>query len=125
MKKVIFLITVLTLSSCVNKPKELIGIWHVKTPYHRAIYSIEEYNNKIVGKVNYYNDDTFVYQKTGTEKDIFLHKIERKKNIYVDAVSGATITNKNLIIKLKNQDTLEVTKYIHKKPLKEFWIKKQ
>lgn len=125
MKKGLFFTAFLLLLSCAEQPKELIGIWQVNSPYYKATYSIEEQNNVIVGKVKYYNDDTYIYRETGTDKDIFLHKITRKDSIYIDAVSGATITKKELIIKQKSEDTLEVTTYIHNKPLKEFWIKKR
>lgn len=125
MKRIGFSLIVLLLVSCSQKPSELIGIWEVKTPYHNAIYSIEEYQDQIVGKVKYYNDDTFIYRGSGTEKDIFLHKIKRKDDVYIDAISGATVSKKELIIERKHPDTLEITKYIHHKPLKEFWIKKR
>ena len=61
----------------------------------------------------------------GTNKDIFLHEIKQKDGLYIDAISGATITKKELVIKQKNEDTLEVTTYIRNKPLKELWIKKR
>ena len=101
------------------------GIWEVKTPYHQAIYSIEESDNNIVGKIKYYNDHTFVYQESGTSKDIFLHKLKRKDSVYIDAISGATQTHYEWVIQQKHEDTLEVTQFIHKKPWQEIWIKKR
>ncbi len=109
--------------SCSQKPTELVGVWEVRTPYHKALYSIEEYKSNIVGRVLYYNDNTFTYRESGTEKDIFLHEIKQKKGVYIDASSGATITHQEYIIKQTHIDTLEVTKLIHNKPLKELWIK--
>ena len=125
MKRNFIFLLILLFLSCSKNPKELVGIWTVKSPHYRAIYSIEEYNCNVVGKIKYYNDDTYVYKETNTEKDIFLHKIKRKDSIYIDAISGATITKNKLTIKQKNEDTLEVTTYIRNKPLKEFWIKKK
>lgn len=125
MKKGIFCAFVLLLISCSKKPKELIGTWQVKSPYYRAIYGIEEQDQKIIGRVVYYNDDTYVYRETGAKKDFFLRDIQKKGSLYIDAYSGATITKKNLTMKLKGKDTLEVISYIKNKPLKEFWIKKQ
>ncbi len=125
MKKGLVFLMMFGFLFCTQKPKELIGIWEVKSPHYRATYAIEEYNNRIVGKIQYYNDDTYVYKGTGTEKDIFLHKIKRKDSVYIDAISGATMTKKDLVIKQKSPDTLEVTTYIRNKPLKEFWIKKK
>ena len=124
MRNIIFFLSLIGLTSCSKKPQELIGIWEVKTPYHKAIYSIEEEEDKIVGKIKYYNDHTYIYQETGSSKDIFLHKLKRKDSLYIDAISGATVSNQSLIIKRRHPDTLEVTQYIHNKPLQEFWIKK-
>ena len=125
MRKIIFFIGVLFAVSCAQKPTELIGVWEVNTPYHKAVYSIEEYEDNIVGKIKYYNDNTFVYKESGTPKDIFLHKLKRKDSLYIDAISGATNTNHEWVIQQKHLDTLEVTQYIHNKPLQEVWIKKR
>ena len=125
MKKTFYFVLLFSVLSCSKKPTELIGIWEVKTSYHKATYSIEEHENRIVGRVKYYDDNTYIYKESGTHKDIFLHKLKRKDSIYIDAISGATMTNKELVIQRKHEDTLEVTKYIHNKPLKEFWIKKR
>lgn len=115
----------LVLVSCSKTPKELIGTWQVSSPYYRATYAIEEQDKNIVGRIIYYNDDTYIYRETGTKKDLFLKDIQKKGALYIDAYSGATITKKNLTMKLKGKDTLEVTSYIKNKPLKEFWIKKR
>ena len=74
----------------------------------------------------YYNDDTTVLHKTNTDKDIFLHDLKYKNDVYVDAISGATkTTSKSLTIKIKHQDTLEITSYIRHQPLIETWTRKQ
>ncbi|MDT7832618.1 hypothetical protein RQM59_09515 [Flavobacteriaceae bacterium S356] len=124
MKKLIFYLLLLALISCSNSPKELAGIWEVKSPFYKAIYSIEDQNDKMVGKILYYNDDTYIYRETGTKKDVFLHQLEKKGDLYIDAISGATISKKGITLKLIGKDTLEVTSYIRNNPLKEFWIKK-
>lgn len=123
MKRTFFVILVL-LVSCSKKPKELIGTWEVNSPYYSATYAIEEQEGKIVGRVIYYNDDTYIYTETGSEKDIFLHQLQKKDNLYIDAFSGATMTKKNMTMRLIGKDTLEVTSYIKGTPLREFWIKK-
>ena len=124
MKKSVFLFSLFFAISCTSKPTELIGVWEVNTPYHKAVYSIEKEESNIVGKIQYYNDHTFIYESTGTSKDIFLHRLKRKDSIYVDAISGATQTNYEWVLQRKHQDTLYVTQYIHHKPLQEIWIKK-
>jgi hypothetical protein len=125
MRKITLLSLLFFALSCTQKPSELIGIWEVKTPYHQAIYSIEESNNNIIGKIKYYNDHTYIYQESGTSKDIFLHKLKRKDSLYIDAISGATTTNQEWVIQRKHTDTLLVTQYIHNQPLLEVWIKKK
>lgn len=125
MKRGILYLLLMLLISCSGKPKELIGIWQLDSPYYRATYAIEEQDEKIIGRILYYNDDTYVYTETGTQKDIFLHQIAKNDSIYIDALSGATITKKEITMRLIAKDTLEVTSYIKNKPLKEFWIKKR
>lgn len=125
MKKNILLITCFLFIFCSEKEHDIIGFWNVESNYYRATYKIENKNNKLIGKVIYYNDDTTILKETHTDKDIFLFNLKLKKdNIYVDAVSGATSSkNQNTIIKVNHKDTLEVTSYIMKKPLKEIWIR--
>jgi len=125
MKKGIFFLLLLLLISCSKKPKELIGVWEVKSLFYKATYCIEDKDDKIIGRIIYYNDGTYIYKETGTEKDIFLHKIEKKSGLYIDAISGATITKKETTMKLVGKDTLEVISYIKNRPLKEYWIKKR
>lgn len=123
--KSLYLFLCLVIISCAKKPKELIGTWQVKSPYYKASYTIEENNNSVVAKVLYYNDDTFIYKGTSSEKDIFLKDLQYKNDTEIDAVSGATNTSTNYTLKLKSKDTLLVTKYIKNKPLTEIWIKKK
>ncbi len=104
--------------------KRILGIWNVQSNFYKATYKIEKKGKKIIGKLLYYNDDTTVLHETNTDKDIFLHDLKYKNGVYVDAISGAT-TTKNLTIKIKHQDTLEVTSYIIHKPLIEIWTRKQ
>lgn len=113
--------------SCTTKIDDRIfGEWNVQSNFYRATYRIEKQSSKIVGKVLYYNDDTTVLHETGTDKDIFLKNLKFKENKFVDAVSGATKTNKKAItIEVKHKDTLEVTSYVMHKPLVEIWTRKQ
>jgi hypothetical protein len=109
--------------SCAKREYEITGFWKVHSNYYKATYKIVEEQNKLVGKVIYYNDDTTILYETGTKKDIFLFNLKPNKTGYIDAVSGATKTNSNTSIKTKHRDTLEVTSYIQNKPLIETWIR--
>lgn len=126
MKKIILSLLIL-LTACSTKIDERIfGTWNVQSNFYKATYKIEKQGEKLIGKVLYYNDDTTVLHETKTDKDIFLHDLKYKNNVYVDAISGATkTTSENLTIKIKHKDTLEVTSYINKKPLVENWTRKQ
>ncbi len=116
----------LFLISCSSQiDHRVLGTWKVQSTFYKAIYKIEKQHTKLIGKVLYYNDDTTILKKTNTDKDIFIKNLEYKNEVYVDAISGATKTNsKNLKIKVKHKDTLEVTSYISNKPLVEIWIRK-
>lgn len=110
---------------CSSTDEHILGVWNVKSDFYTATYSIEKQGKKIIGKLLYYNDNTRILQETGTAKDIVFHNLKSKNGVFVDAISGATRKAKTGIeIKIKHQDTLEVTTYIHKKPLKEFWVRK-
>ncbi len=125
MKKTGILFFMLLFIFCTKSHKEILGTWKVNSLFYKATYKIEKQNKRLIGKVIYYNDGTTILNKTGTEKDIFLTNLKYKNNVYVDAMSGATqTTSKNLIIKIKHKDTLEVTSYIGNKPLVEIWTKK-
>jgi len=111
---------------CTKAPEEILGVWKVENSFYKAVYKIENQGAKLLGKVLYYNDGTTILKETKTAKDIFLHDLKLKNDVYVDAISGATKTNsENLTIKIKHKDTLEVTSYIQHKPLIELWTRKQ
>lgn len=106
--------------------KNILGIWQVQSKFYKATYEIIQDNGLIVGKVIYYDDGTTILRETGTDKDIFLKNLKYKNDVFVDAVSGATVTKtKTTQLKVKHKDTLEVTSYIHNKPLVEIWTRKQ
>lgn len=126
MKKTLLGLIVLLTACSTQIDKRVLGTWNVQSNFYKATYKIEKQGEKLIGKVLYYNDDTTVLHETKTDKDIFLHDLKYKNNVYVDAISGATkTTSENLTIKIKHKDTLEVTSYINKKPLVENWTRKQ
>lgn len=126
MKKTLILYLLIIISCSSKIDESILGTWQVKSKYHQATYKIEKQGKKLVGKLLYYNDNIKVLEATNTDKDIFLKNLKNKNGIYVDAISGATITEKkNIEIRIKNEDTLAVTRYIMHQPLKEFWTRKK
>jgi hypothetical protein len=126
MKKNILGLLIILMGCSTQIDKRVLGIWNVQSSFYKATYKIEKKGKKIIGKLLYYNDDTTVLHKTNTDKDIFLHDLKYKNDVYVDAISGATkTTSKSLTIKIKHQDTLEITSYIRHQPLIETWTRKQ
>lgn len=125
MKKIFGSIFIILTSCSTQIDKQIIGIWQVQSKFYKATYKIETQDNRLIGKVLYYNDGTTILYETGTDKDIFLKNLKYKNNSYIDAVSGATkTTSESLIIKIKHKDTLEVTSYIRHQPLIEIWTRK-
>lgn len=125
MKKLVFFFLGLILIACVKEKHSIEGIWKVNNNHYKATYQIIQEQNRLIGKVIYYNDGTTILHETGTDKDLFLFNLKQKNNTYVDAVSGATNNKTNTtIIKTKHIDSLEVTSYIMKKPITEIWIRK-
>ncbi len=126
MKKTLLGLIVLLTACSTQIDKRILGTWNVQSNFYKATYKIEKQGKKLIGKVLYYNDDTTVLHETKTDKDIFLHDLKYKNEVFVDAISGATNTvSEKLTIKVKHKDTLEVTSYINKKPLIENWTRKQ
>lgn len=125
-QKSIFFLLILMVACTSKIDDRILGTWEVQSKFYRATYKIEKKSKKLVGKILYYNDDTTIIRETGTDKDIFLTNLTYKKGTYIDAVSGATKTQKeSLTIKIRHKDTLEVKTYIMHKPLIEFWTRKK
>lgn len=127
MKKAFLLAVIITVSACAKKENPMLGLWKVDSKFYKASCQILEENDEVKGLVLYYNDDTTVYRyKEGEDKNYFFKNIKEKNDMYIDAVSGATKTEKSsesVTLNLISKDTLEVTTYMMKKTIKEIWIK--
>lgn len=125
MKRLLILLCVL--AACRQHiDTRILGTWETKSKYYEARYEIAQRGSKLIGKLLYYNDNIKVLHATHSDKDIVFKNIKSKNDVYVDAISGATVTgNKNIAFKIKNEDTLEVTRYIMNKPLAEYWTRKK
>lgn len=110
---------------CTKQEHKIIGEWKVLSNFHRAIYNIELLDNKLVGRVIYYNDDTTELRATNTNSDLFLFDLKsQNNNTYVDAISGeTTLNNHATTLEVIHKDTLITTTYYQKKPIKEIWIR--
>lgn len=122
----IFLIAFIFLSCQSTIDSDILGVWNVQSDFYRAKYKIEQRGNKLVGALLYYNDDTKELKATHTDQDIFLKNLKKKNGLYIDAISGATITNHSQMeIVIKSKDTLEVSTHIMNEVLKEYWIREK
>lgn len=123
-KTYLILITVF-FSSCLKSPDERIfGDWKVANNYYTADYKIERTERGITAKVMYYDDGTTILKATHSDQDIYIPSLHYKDGEYVDAVSGATQQTPSIRIKIRNTDSLDVTKYVMHKPIKEYWTRK-
>ncbi len=128
MKKWVFIIILLSILSCKEKESHLIGDWNLQSKFYSATYRIQQEGKKLNALILYHNDNTSVYKYDGNQSHFIFEGMKKKGNHYVDGASGATNkTNdsKNIEIKEKHSDTLEVTSYIMGKPLIEIWTRKK
>ena len=112
---------------CCNDNEQLLyGKWQVISNYYKATYEIIKENDSIKAEVLYYNDGTTIIREKDAKTYYVFKDLKASEDLFVDAMSGATKTDdskKNIAIKIKHNDTLEVTQYIANKPLKEIWVR--
>jgi len=122
----ISLLIVILCTSCQSDSDAILGTWHVKSNYYKATYKIAEENGAITGTVLYYNDGTSIITSSDSAPRYVFKNLIKKDNQFVDAVSGATITNENekFSLQLIDSNTIETTSYLRNKPLKEIWKRK-
>lgn len=121
------ILLILTIISCKHDYTAIQGVWRVDSPFYKATYQINEHDGKQKCAVINYNDGTSKYSNDSA-KPYFLYKnIKYSKNQYVevDGMSGATVKAGQTEFRLLHKDTLQVTTYLHKKPLKEQWIRQK
>ncbi|WP_353778129.1 hypothetical protein [Winogradskyella sp. 3972H.M.0a.05] len=126
MKKLTLFLLPVLMFACANNEHDLYGKWDVLSKHYSATYKILKENDFIKAKVLYYNDGT-TFIKAEDSKPYYVFKnLKASDGLFVDAISGATkadTSNVEISIHIKHKDTLEVTKYIMKKPLEELWIR--
>lgn len=128
MKRLIVLGIYLCVCSCHEKTDpRIFGLWEVKNRFYHAIYQIKESDGKIVGEVRSYDDGTTSYTWDSTRPKYIIHDLKPKDGQYVDAITGATPKPENINLKLrvKHEDTLQATLFIHNHPTPEIWVRKK
>lgn len=116
-------IVISILMGCGSKP-EILGTWKVDDGFYKATYRIEMVNEKIATEVLSYDDGTTRYKKSD-ESHFLFNDLQKKGDRYVevDGVTGATTTSDENTpgLKLVNDSTLEVTRYIMEHATVETW----
>ncbi|MCP4437868.1 MAG: hypothetical protein GY810_02910 [Aureispira sp.] len=105
----------------------IVGVWTMKDKFYQASYQIVQEGNSFSGLVLHYNDGTTQYRYQESSPQFIFKNIIKQEDTYVDAISGATQStskNKSISIKLRSLDTIEATRYISKRPIKELWLRK-
>lgn len=113
------------LLGCKHDYSPLHGEWRVDSPFYKAKYHIGLYDDAQKCAVVSYDDGTSRYYNSAGNPYFLYDNIKHHDGHYivVDGMSGATVIAGQTTLNLKNNDTLQVTTYIHHKPLVEQWIR--
>ncbi len=126
MKIWIFCVLLFLMISCRQEQHELFGDWTVESTFYQSSCRIFEENHAIKGLVLYYNDGTTSFSYPEGKSYYLFENLKRKKNIYVDGMTGATAKktgNNALQLEVKSKDTLLMTNYIMGQALTEIWTR--
>lgn len=105
-----------------NKADKIIGVWEVKNDYYMAIYEVEKYQDKYIGKIHYYNDGKTEYKGKNAKDDYFLDGVTYENGIYKNGkMYMPDGSNYQVIFNLKNNDELEVKMTVQGSPYTEIW----
>lgn len=106
----------------INEGDKIIGIWEVKNDYYYAIYEIEKYRDKYIGKVHYFNDGKVEYKGKNTKEDYFLDNVIYTNGLYKNGkMYTPDGSNYQVIFKLNNDNELEVKMTFQGSPYTEQW----
>lgn len=105
-----------------NKADKIIGVWEVKNDYYMAIYEVEKYQDKYIGKIHYYNDGKTEYKGKNTKNDYFLDDVAYENGMYKNGKMYIPDgSNYQVVFNLKNNDELEVKMTVQGSPYTEIW----
>lgn len=106
----------------INQADKIIGVWEVKNDYFMAIYEIEKYQEKYIGKVYYYNDGKTEYEGKNAEKDYFLEGVTYENGTYENGkMYMPDGSNYKVVFTLKNDNELEAKMTVEGSPYTEIW----
>ncbi len=112
-------------TSSQNDADKIIGLWEVKTDYYMAVYEIEKYEGKYIGKIHYYNDGQTEYKGTNSKDDYFLEGIVFQNGVYENGKmylpDGSYY---NVMFTLKD-DELTAKMTVKGEPYQEVWKRKK
>jgi len=127
MKMSFWLITLFIFTACIQPTDQIEGNWKVNSAFYSADYKIIKERGKLSGLVLYYYDGTTKYKHDGSTNYYYFTGLKKQQNnSYIDGVSSATSkveTLKNIQIKYKHKDTLEVTTHLLNQPIVEIWTR--
>lgn len=108
-----------------NKADKIIGVWEVRNDYYMAMYELEKYQGKYIGKVHYYNDGKTEYTGKNAKKDYFLDGVTYENGMYKNGKMYLPDGSKyEVTFKLENNDELEAKMTIDDTPYAEIWKRK-
>lgn len=104
---------------------DIIGVYEVKNDYYMAVYEIEKYKGKYVGKVHYYNDGETEYEGQGKEKDYFLSEVTYTDGRYTGGKMYLPDGSYYEVIFLLKGNNLEARMTVQGQPYTETWKRKK
>ena len=109
-----------------NKEDKITGIWRANSEFYKATYLILEEQGSLKAKVLSYDDGTTRYNSSKKRTWYQFNDLVENQGIYVDGISGATRKVSHDAadnVKVVDPDSLEVTRHVLGRPLKEKWIR--
>ncbi len=117
---------ILCLTSCQGQPDLLEGEWHVSNGFYKATYQIIKKGDFYAAVILKYDDGTTRFNHEPTNHRYLFSNLRKKKDVYVDGLSGATKSETakvNFLINSRHSDTLWVDQYIRDRPIREVWTR--
>lgn len=109
-----------------NKADKIMGVWEVKNDYYMAIYEVEKYQDRYIGKIHYYNDGKTEYIGKNTKEDYFLDSISYENGTYINGkMYMPDGSNYQVIFKQKSNDELEAKMTIQGSPYIKIWKRQE
>jgi len=119
------ILMLIALISCAQEQDDIVGVWSVDNSYNKAIYEIVEVDHKFYGKIHKYSDGKEEYIGNNKKEDYFLTDVEYKDGKYINGkMYMPDGTYYEVIITVKDSNTLEVAMTVENYPYTETWARK-